>query len=90
LRRIRGKRVLAELGRLIDDLARSAESLGKELEPPLDGIRSVHAVRDRYWVLYEVDRRARRVTVLLVGPRRPGRAGDVYQLAARLLRDLTS
>jgi len=50
---------------------------------------SVHAVRDRHRILYEIDERTWRVVVLLVGERRPGRASDVYRIAARLLRDLT-
>jgi mRNA-degrading endonuclease RelE of RelBE toxin-antitoxin system len=90
LRRVADRKVLREVGKAIDGLARGPEAQGKPLEVPLDGVWSIHAARDRYRVLYEIDARKRRVTILLVGARRPGKASDVYRIAARILRDLTS
>ena len=90
LQRIGDRKVRRELAAAIDGLARGPDVQGKPLEVPLDGVWSIHAARDHYRVLYEIDSKRARVTVLFVGERRPGRASDVYRVAARLLRDLTS
>ncbi len=63
---------------------------GKPLAAPLEGVWRIRAARDRYRVLYEIDGVKRRIIVLDIGERRPGEPSDVYRLAARLLRDLTT
>ncbi|MBI2894071.1 MAG: type II toxin-antitoxin system RelE/ParE family toxin [Deltaproteobacteria bacterium] len=90
LRRLANRKTLRELGEAIDGLAHEPDLQGKPLAAPLEGIWSIRAARDHYRVLYEIDETQRRVTVLVVGERRPGEQSDVYRLAARLLRDLTT
>ncbi len=48
-------------------------------------MRSVHAVRDRFRILYRVDARKKLVSILLVGERAPGQDADIYALAQKLL-----
>ncbi len=84
LKTLKAKRLRREIARVIDELARAPEEQGKALLGPLEGVRSVRAARDRFRVLYRVDRRARLVSVLLVGER-AGQDEDIYALAQKLL-----
>ncbi len=88
LRAVRDKKIRGEIAEVIDRLARRRGSGGKPLVGPLEGLRSVHAARDRYRIIYQVAQPQRRVLVLFVGRRRPGSPEDVYRSAARLLRRL--
>lgn len=79
------KKTRRELAKVIDGLARAPDEQGKALLGPLEGIRSVHAVRDRFRVLYRVDAAARIVSILLVGERAPGQDADINAVAQKLL-----
>lgn len=85
---IRDKRIVREIGKVIDGFADGPEKQGKALLHPFEGVRSVRAVRSRYRILYRVDAAKKTVSVLLVGERRPGREGDVYEVAQKLLKAL--
>ncbi len=88
LRRIRDRKVLGELGKAIDGLLKDPGTQGKALVHPLEGIRSLRAVRNRYRILFRVGERGRKVSVLLVGERNPGEGTDIYAAAQRLLKAL--
>jgi mRNA-degrading endonuclease RelE of RelBE toxin-antitoxin system len=85
LKAIRDKRVQSEIRGAIDGLAKGPEAQGKSLFKPLEGLRSIRAVRSRYRILYKVDKAKHLVSVLLIGERRPGREEDVYAVARRLV-----
>ena len=82
---IRDRKVQSEIRRAIEGLARQPEAQGKALFKPLEGVRSLRAVRSRYRILYRVDETNAMVSVLLIGERRPGREEDVYDMARRLI-----
>lgn len=54
---------------------------------PLEGARSVRAVKGRFRILYKADARMRLVSILLVGRRAAGKK-DIYALAQKLLTTL--
>jgi mRNA interferase RelE/StbE len=85
LKAIKDKKIRSAIAKVIDGLSQSPEQRGKLLLGPLEGVRSARAARDRYRILYRVHTRARRVSVLLVGERRPGEEADIYALARKLL-----
>ena len=89
LKNIKNKKLRREIAKAIDGLAREPDRQGKALLGPLEGVRSVHALRDRFRILYEVDKRAKLVSVLLVGERAQGRDEDIYALARKLLATFT-
>ena len=89
LKTVKDKKLRREIAKTIDDLARAPEDQGKALLGPLEGMRSVHAARDRFRILYKVDIRARLVSVLLIGGRAPGQDADIYTLAQKLLATFT-
>lgn len=88
LRAVRDKKIRAEIASAIDGLGTEPQQQGNELTGELAGLRSIHAFRDRYRVLFDVDAAEMRVRVFLVGERRPGRPSDVYREAALLLKQL--
>ncbi len=79
------KKLRREIANVIDGLVRAPEEQGKALLGPLEGLRSVHAARDRFRILYRVDALNKLVSVLLVGERAPGQDADIYALAQKLL-----
>ena len=85
LRRIRDGKLLGEIAKAIDGLAEEPAEQGRPLDPPLEGVHSARAARERYRILYEIDDASANVSVLFVGKRRPGSESDVYATAARLL-----
>jgi mRNA-degrading endonuclease RelE of RelBE toxin-antitoxin system len=89
LRAIKDKKVQGEIARAIDGLEKEPERQGKQLVAPLEGILSVRVVKSRYRVLYKVEPEQRRVSVLLIGPRKPGENADVYAVARRLFEALS-
>jgi mRNA-degrading endonuclease RelE of RelBE toxin-antitoxin system len=89
LKTVKDKKLRREIAKAIDDLARAPEDQGKALLGPLEGMRSVHAARDRFRILYKVDTRAKLVSVLLIGERAPGQDADIYTLAQKLLATFT-
>jgi mRNA interferase RelE/StbE len=88
LRDVKNRKIQRELARVVDGLAKKPEEQGKPLAGPLEGVLSVRAARDRYRILYKVDAGARRVSVLLIGRRKPGEERDVYAVARRLFETL--
>jgi mRNA-degrading endonuclease RelE of RelBE toxin-antitoxin system len=88
LRAVKNKKDLREIAEVIDGLAIDPHHKGKALVHPLEDIFSVRAARSRFRILYKVDAEERLVSVLLVGPRRPGEDVDVYQVARRLFEAL--
>ena len=85
LKALTDKKRRHEVAKAIDGLARAPEEQGKALLGPLEGLRSVHAARDRFRILYRVDALNQLVSVLLVGERAPGQDADIYALAQKLL-----
>ena len=85
LKALKDKKLRHEVAKVIDGLVRAPEAQGKALLGPFEGMRSVHAVRDRFRILYRVDARNKLVSVLLVGERAPGQDADIYALAQKLL-----
>jgi len=90
LEALKVKKTLREVAKVIDGLGRAPDEQGKALVAPLEDVRSVRAVRERFRVLYRVDARKRVVSVLLVGERAPGQDADVYALAQKLLETFSS
>ena len=88
LRKTKNRKIRNELVATIERLSVDPTVQGKELIDPLEGLRSVRVARERYRILYRVDDRRRLVTVLLVGPRKPGSSRDIYAVAQKLLRTL--
>ena len=86
LKAIRDRKTQSEVRGAIDGLARRPETQGKTLFKPLEGVRSIRAVRSRYRILYRVDSANKLVSILLIGERRPGREEDVYMVARRLVK----
>ena len=85
LKALKDKKLRGKVAKIIDGLVRAPEEQGKALLGPLEGVRRVHAVRDRFRILYRVDARNKLVSVLLVGERAPGQDADIYALAQKLL-----
>ena len=83
---IADKRVQRKIFERAAALATDPESQGKALLGPLAGCRSVRAVRQRYRIVYRVERAKIVVIVLTAGLRRDGDRGDIYALAKKLLR----
>ena len=52
----------------------------------LAGFRSVHAVGQRYRIVYRVERREVVVVIVAVGRRKARDRNDIYELAKKLLR----
>lgn len=88
LKSVRDKKILREIAKAIDGLSNNPGRQGKTLLKPLEGLRSIRAVRNGYRIVYKVDDEARIVSVLLLGERKAGQEDDVYALAQKLLRTL--
>jgi mRNA-degrading endonuclease RelE of RelBE toxin-antitoxin system len=84
LEEVADKKDLREIAKIIDGLKAIPEGQGKALVGPLEGLRSLAVSRTRYRIIYQIDKADRRVSILLVGPRKPGR-NDVYALAQKLM-----
>lgn len=76
------RRALVDAGQALD----ASPGAGKVLRGELEGYRSIHAVRDRYRLVFRVDLEEGRIIVVYVGRRRPGSSTDVYEVARKLLR----
>jgi mRNA interferase RelE/StbE len=86
LEEIPDRRVREKIRDAIDALAAEPESRGKPLIADLKGYRSVRAVRQRYRIIYRVERSVVTVMVVAAGLRKEGSRKDVYALARRLLK----
>jgi len=80
-RRIR--RIIVERA---EQLAQDPEKQGKPLVGELAGFRSVRAVGQRHRIIYRVERKEVIVLIVAVGRRQAGVAGDIYELARKLLK----
>ncbi len=69
-----------------DDLKEDPEKQGKPLLGELSGYRSLRAAGQRYRIIYQVVKGKVLVYVSAVGIRREGSAGDIYNLAKKLIR----
>ena len=65
----------------------TAPDLARELKGNLSPIRSAHAARDRYRILFTVAESPPIVHIQLIGRRIPGCPDDVYAEMERLLLD---
>lgn len=74
------------ISKRIDGLVTDPEKQGKALGGSLREVRSLRVYRERYRVLYRVDRGEVIVTVVAVGLRKEGDRQDIYTLAKKLLR----
>lgn len=86
LRAIPDSRVQKTIAASIDRLTKQPEKQGKPLLGELSGYRSLHAVGQRYRIIYRVDRGQILVIVGAVGIRNEGDRRDIYTLAQKLLR----
>lgn len=81
LRRIGDRKVCSSILESIEHVAKS-KIHGKSLVSPLEGYKSVRAVRDKYRIIYKD---GEELAVLTVGKRLPGSAEDIYELAGKLV-----
>jgi mRNA interferase RelE/StbE len=86
LQDITDKRVRANLFERIEELANDPENQGKPLRNELSGLRSVKAIGQRYRIIFKVERQQVTVVVVALGIRKDGDRGDIYRIAARLMR----
>ncbi len=70
----------------IDGLAEEPEKQGKPLTGELTGYRSLHAVGQRYRIIYRIEEGKVLVLVMALGIRKEGSGKDIYALARKLLR----
>jgi mRNA interferase RelE/StbE len=85
-RAIRNRDIRDAISKRIDALATDPETQGKPLSGSLRGFRSVRVFRERYRILYRVDRGEVVVMVVAIGIRKEGDRQDIYTLAQKLLR----
>jgi mRNA interferase RelE/StbE len=85
LRDIADRRIQAKLQGAIDDLAEGPAKQGKALIGELVGYRSLHAIGQRYQIIYRVDANNALVVIIALGIRKAGSRKDVYALARKLL-----
>ena len=69
-----------------EDLALLPDQKGKPLVGALAGLWSRRSSRQRYRIIYRIDKHALVVEVLFAGIRREGSRQDVYQIAERTFR----
>ena len=85
-RSIADRRIRQKLYERLTGLAQDPEKQGKPLTEELSGFRSVRAVGQRYRIVYHVIREKGIVEVAMLGLRKEGSKQDVYELAAKLIR----
>lgn len=86
LKNIKDRSIRQELFERIQKLANDPEHQGKPLRNELAGLRSVRAVRQRYRIVYQVEREEVVVVVVAVGLRKEGDRSDIYRQAALLVK----
>lgn len=86
LRAITDVRVRRAIVGRIDELKQNPEGRGKPLFEELAGYYSVHAVGQRYRIIYQLEHETIVVHIVALGIRKEGDRHDVYRLAKRLLR----
>ena len=80
------RRIRQKLYEKAQGLAENPELQGKPLTDELSGFRSVRAVGQRYRIVYRVLRDKGIVEIAMLGIRKEGGKQDVYELAAKLIR----
>lgn len=88
LARIKDKKVLGGIFKVTEGLSVRPFEQGKSLERALSGYRSIPAWNTVYRIIYQVEDASRRVFILAVGKRLPGKSDDIYAAAERLIRML--
>ena len=86
LQAITNRDIQDALRKRIRSLVTDPEQQGKPLLGPLQGFRSVRVYRQRYRILYRVDRTEVFVFIVALGIRKEGDRQDIYTLAQKLLR----
>ena len=80
------RRIREKLLERMTALAADPELQGKPLGDDLAGYRSIRAVRQRYRIIYRVERSTVVVMVVAAGIRKEGSREDIYRVAAKLIR----
>ena len=80
------RRIREQIRDRINGLTHEPEQQGKPLREELAGFRSLRTVRQRYRIIYRVDRGRVLVIVVAVGLRKEGDRHDIYRLAQKLVR----
>ena len=83
---IADRRVQEKILARMTALANDPELQGKPLNDDLAGYRSVRAVGQRYRIIYRVERSIVTVVIVAAGIRKEGSRGDIYRVAAKLIR----
>lgn len=83
---IKDSRIRDQIYKRIKALANDPDKQGKSLGDNLIDYRSVRAVKERYRIIYKVDKDIILVLVVLVGIRKEGDKKDVYAMAQKLAR----
>ena len=86
LQGITDKRIRGILFERAEALATDPENQGKPLRGELSGFRSLKVYRQRYRIIYRVEREKVIVVVIAIGIRKEGDRADVYQIVVRLIR----
>ena len=86
INKVQDRRIRAKIIETIDGLAEEPEKKGKSLAAELDGYYSIHAVGQRYRIIYRIDNEKVIVLIVAAGIRREGDRKDIYALAKKLIR----
>lgn len=86
LANIKDTRIQEQIRKRIRALADDPDKQGKLLGDDLIDLRSVRAVKERYRIIFKVEKEKIVVLVVLVGMRKEGAKKDVYAVAQKLAR----
>ncbi len=83
---IKDTRIKTQISKRIDALADNPEEQGKSLNDDLIDLRSVKTVKERYRIIFKVEKDKIVVLIVMVGIRKEGDKKDVYALTQKLAR----
>src|ERR1041385_6214087 len=83
---ISDKRIQEAITKVLDSLESDPDKRGKQLIENLTGLWSIRASRQRYRIIYKLDKDRKEVVVVALGIRKEGDRADIYALAKRLVR----
>ena len=83
---IKDTRIREQIRKRIRVLANYPDQQGKALGDDLFDFRSVRAVKERYRIIYKIEKEKIIVLIVLVGIRKEGDKKDVYAVAKKLAR----
>jgi mRNA interferase RelE/StbE len=86
LKAVPDARVRALIFERVSGLEHDPELQGKPMRGPLEGLRSLRAVGQRWRVLYRIEHSQVIVTVVALGMRKEGDKRDIYALAQKLMK----